>query len=47
MHLVGVGTASPPARYTKAECQVMLSNSFAFGGTNAALVLRRGNRGLQ
>ena len=27
------------------ESQVMLSNSFAFGGTNAVLVLRRGNRG--
>jgi 3-oxoacyl-[acyl-carrier-protein] synthase II len=26
---------------------VMLSNSFAFGGTNAVLVLRRGNRGTQ
>jgi 3-oxoacyl-(acyl-carrier-protein) synthase len=27
--------------------QVMLSNSFAFGGTNAVLVLRRANRGIQ
>ena len=26
--------------------QVMLSHSFAFGGTNAVLVLRRGNRGV-
>lgn len=26
---------------------VMLSNSFAFGGTNAVLVLRRANRGIQ
>jgi len=25
---------------------VTLSNSFAFGGTNAVLVLRRGNRGI-
>ena len=27
--------------------QVMLSSSFAFGGTNAVLVLRRANRGIQ
>jgi 3-oxoacyl-[acyl-carrier-protein] synthase II len=27
--------------------RVTLSNSFAFGGTNAVLVLRRGNRGMQ
>ena len=42
MHLVGVGTASPPARYTKAECLVAFekSNWFSRLDDRAHLIAR-------
>jgi alkylresorcinol/alkylpyrone synthase len=42
MHLVGVGTASPPARYTKGECLVAFekSNWFARLDARAHLIAR-------
>src|SRR5512140_2439929 len=42
MHVIGVGTATPPARYTKAECLAAFENSdwFARLDDRAHLIAR-------